>query len=193
MSASPHPRLTEEEYLRIERAAEFKSEFYDGRMYAMSGGSSAHALIIPNLAAELRSALKQKACTVYVTELRLHVVPRGSYTYPDVTVVCGPPAFADNQKDTLLNPTLIVEVLSPSTEAHDRGLKFAQYRQIESLQEYGLISQSEPRVEIFRRQSSGEWLLTEVTGLEAKTRFNCVDCEIPLLEIYHQVTFPEST
>ena len=184
--------MTEEEYLSIERAAEFKSEFYGGRMYAMSGGSSAHALIIPNLAAELRSALKQKTCTVYVTELRLRIVPRGSYTYPDVTVVGGPSAFADNQKDTLLNPTLIVEVFSPSTEAHDRGLKFAQYRQIHSLQEYGLVSQSEPRVEIFRRQPSGEWLLAEVTGLEGRARFNCVDCEIPLSEIYHQVTFLEN-
>jgi Uma2 family endonuclease len=189
MSASPHPRLTEDEYLRIERAAEFKSEFYDGRMYAMSGGSSAHALIIPNLAAELRNALKQKPCTVYVTELRLRVVPRGSYTYPDVTVVCGPPAFADNQKDTLLNPTLIVEVLSPSTEAHDRGLKFAQYRQIESLQEYGLVSQSEPRVEIFRRQPSGDWLLSEFIGLDATCSFHSVDCRISLSEIYFQVVF----
>src|SRR5579862_9139417 len=107
MSASPHPRLTEEEYLKIERSAEFKSEFYDGRMYAMSGGSAAHALIIPNLAAELRQALRQKPCLVYVTELRLRISRRGSYTYPDVTVVCGPAKFADDRKDTLLNPTVI--------------------------------------------------------------------------------------
>src|SRR5277367_37943 len=103
MSASPHPRLTEEEYLRIERAAEFKSEFYDGLMYAMSGGSSAHALILPNLAAELRQALKPTPCAVYVTELRLRISPRGAYTYPDVMVCCGPPEFADDQRDTLLN------------------------------------------------------------------------------------------
>jgi Uma2 family endonuclease len=189
MSASPYPRLTEEEYLKIERAAEFKSEFHDGRMYAMSGGSSAHALIIPNLAAELRQALRQKPCLVYVTELRLRISPRGSYTYPDVTVVCGPSKFADDRKDTLLNPTLIVEVLSPFTEAHDRGLKFAQYRQIDSLQEYGLVSQTEPRVEIFRRQASGDWLLSESTGLDASVRFDSVGCQIALSEIYHQVSF----
>ena len=192
MSAHPHPRLTEEEYLRIERAAEFKSEFYDGRMYAMSGGSSAHALIIPNLAAELRQALKKKSCAVYVTELRLRITARSSYTYPDIAVVCGAPAFADDQKDTLLNPNVLVEVLSPSTEAHDRGLKFSQYRQIESLQEYGLVSQSEPRVEIFRRQASGEWLLSESIGIEASVRFESIGCQVALSEIYHQVSFPET-
>jgi Uma2 family endonuclease len=199
MSAHAHPRLTEEEYLKIERAAEFKSEFFDGVMYpkggpyGMSGGSAAHALIIPNLAAELRHELKPKPCAVYVTELRLRIAKRGSYAYPDIAVVCGPPKYLDDQKDTLTNPTMLVEVLSPSTEAHDRGLKFAQYRQIESLREYGLVSQSEPRVEIFRRQSSGEWLLSEVSGLDAKARFDSLSCEIALGEIYHQVNFPEES
>src|SRR5579863_5834819 len=192
MSASPHPRLTEEEYLRIERAAEFKSEFYDGRMYAMSGGSYPHGQIILNLAAELRNALRGKQCTATSSDIRVRVSKRGSFAYPDIAVVCGPPVFADNQKDTLLNPTLIVEVLSPSTEAHDRGLKFAQYRQIESLQEYGLVSQSEPRVEIFRRQPSGDWLLSEFTGLDASCRFDSVACQIALSEIYYQVAFDPS-
>jgi Uma2 family endonuclease len=164
MSVQPHPSLTQEEYLKIERAAAFKSEYYDGRMYAMSGGSYPHGQIIPNLAAELRQALRGKGCSVTTSEVRIRVSPRGFYTYPDIAVVCGPPKFADDQADTLLNPTLLVEVLSPSTEAHDRGFKFAQYRQLESLQEYALVSQTEPRVEIFRRQAPGEWLLSEASG-----------------------------
>lgn len=179
MSAHAHPRMTEEEYLKIERAAEFKSEFFDGRMYAMSGGSYPHGQIILNLGSELRSGLRQRPCSVTTNDVRARVSKRGSYAYPDVMVVCGPPAFADDRKDTLLNPTVIVEVLSPSTEAHDRGLKFASYRQIESLKEYALVSQSEPRVEIFRSQSSGEWLLSEVSGLDDKARFDSVVARSP--------------
>ena len=189
MSAQPHPSLTEEEYLKIERAAAFKSEYYDGRMYAMSGGSYPHGQIIPNLAAELRQALRGKGCSVTTSEVRIRVSPRGFYTYPDIAVVCGPPKFADDQADTLLYPTLLVEVLSPSTEAHDRGFKFAQYRQLESLQEYALVSQTEPRVEIFRRQAPGEWLLSEASGLDATCQFDSVGCRVPLAEIYYQVSF----
>ncbi|HTD44055.1 MAG TPA: Uma2 family endonuclease [Bryobacteraceae bacterium] len=189
MSAQPHPSLTEEEYLKIERAAAFKSEYYDGRMYAMSGGSYPHGQIIPNLAAELRQALRGKGCSVTTSEVRIRVSPRGFYTYPDIAVVSGPPKFADDQADTLLNRTLLVEVLSPSTEAHDRGFKFAQCRQLESLQEYTLVSQTEPRVEIFRRQAPGEWLLSEASGLDATCRFDSVGCRVPLAEIYYQVSF----
>jgi Uma2 family endonuclease len=189
MSAQPHAKLTEEEYLRIERAAEFKSEYYDGQMYAMSGGSYAHGKIIPNLASALIQRLGGKGCSVTTTEVRVRVSPRGFYTYPDIAVVCGAPKFADDQTDTLLNPTLLVEVLSPSTEAHDRGFKFAQYRQLESLREYALVSQTEPRVEIFRRQPSGEWLLSEATGLHATCRFDSAGCEVPLAEIYYDVSF----
>ena len=113
MSAQPHPSLTPEEYLTIERAAELKSEFYDGRMYAMSGGSYPHGQIILNLGSELRQASRSKGCSVTTSDVRLRVSPRGFYTYPDIAVVCGPPKFADDQADTLLNPTLLVEVLSP--------------------------------------------------------------------------------
>jgi Uma2 family endonuclease len=189
MSAQPHPRLTEEEYLKIERAAEFKSEYYDGRMYAMSGGSYAHGQIVPNLGAELRQGLKSRDYSVTTSVVRLRVSPRGFYTYPDIAVVCGSPQFADDQADTLLNPTLLVEVLSPSTEAHDRGFKFAQYRQLDSLQEYALVSQTEPRVEIFRRQGAKEWVLSEACGLDATCRFESVDCQVALAEIYYQVSF----
>src|SRR5262249_9165559 len=145
---SAHPQwLTPEQYLEIERAAEFRSEYYNGRMYAMSGGSLRHARIILNLGGELRAALKGGPCSATVSDLRLRVAPDGLYTYPDIVVCCGEPQLADGYSDMILNPTLIVEVLSPSTEAYDRGFKSAQYREIESLQEYGFVSQSEARVE----------------------------------------------
>jgi Uma2 family endonuclease len=189
MSAQPRPRLTPEEYLKIERAAECKSEYYDGHTYAMSGGSYAHGLIIANIVAKLWQGLAGKGCSVTASDVRLRVSALGLYTYPDIAVVCGTPAFADDQADTLLNPALLIEVLSPSTEAHDRGFKFAQYRQLESLREYALVSQTEPRVEIFRRQASREWLLSESTGLDAACRFDSVGCGVALAEIYQQVSF----
>jgi Uma2 family endonuclease len=117
------------------------------------------------------------------------VSPQGLYTYPDVIVVCGEPNFADGSTDTLLNPIVLIEVLSPSTEGHDRGFKAAQYRMIESLQEYALVSQTEPRVEIFRRQLGGAWLLTEAIGLEALCRFESLDCSIAMKDVYAKVTF----
>ncbi len=188
MSAYPHPSLTPEEYLQIERAAEFKSEYYNGRMYAMSGGSYGHGLIILNLAGELRAALKNSPCAVTASDVRLRVSPRGLYTYPDVVVVCGEPKFADDQKDTLLNPTFVAEVLSPSTEAYDRGFKSTQYRMLESLQEYALVSQTEPRLEVFRRQSGG-WLLSEFAGLDAVCRFESLGRQVALADIFERVTF----
>lgn len=115
--------------------------------------------------------------------------PNGLYTYPDIAVVCGPPKLLDGHKDTLLNPILIAEGLSPSTEAYDRGFKFAQYRTLESLQEYALVSQTEPRVEVFRRQSSGDWLLSEAVGLDSICRFESVNSSVPLSEIYANIAF----
>jgi Uma2 family endonuclease len=190
MSAHAQSRLSEDEYLALDRAAEFKSELYDGAMYAMSGGSYRHGQVILNLGAELRQALRGRQCSVTASEVRVRL-NLGSYAYPDISVVCGELRFADDQKDTLVNPTVLIEVLSPSTESHDRGLKFIRYRQLESLQEYALVSQSEPRVEIFRRQPSGSWLLSEFTALDSAANFDSLDCKIPLAEIYHQVAFVE--
>ena len=192
MSAQPHPRLSEEEYLKLDREADFKSEYFDGEMWAMAGASPAHALITANLARELSLALKRAPRAVYVADLRVRVASRRSYVYPDVSVVCGPANEPPDVQDAITNPTVIVEVLSPSTERNDRGLKFAQYREIESLQEYGLVSQDTPHVEIFRRQPAGEWLLTEWKGLGSTCKFSSVGCVIPLAEIYHQVKFEES-
>ena len=189
MSAQPQPGLTPAQYLELERAAPFRSEYYNGRMYAMSGGSHGHALIIGNLIGELWGALKKGPCRVTPSDLRVRVSPAGLYTYPDVVVVCGEPKYADNQADTLLNPVLIIEVLSPSTEGYDRGFKSAQYRTLASLQEYALVSQAEPRIEVFRRQPGAGWLFSEAVGLEAVCRFENVGVSLALAELYDKVTF----
>jgi Uma2 family endonuclease len=190
MSAQPQPRLTPEQYLERERAAQdVRSEYYNGRMYAMSGGTHPHAIVIGNLGSELGIALKKGPWFVTTSVMRVRVSKTGLYTYPDIVVVCDPPQFGDGRHDTLLNPTLILEVLSPSTEAYDRGFKFAQYRMLESLREYALVSQSEPRVEIFRRQPSGDWLLSESAGMESVCRFDSVGCTIAMKDAYDKVTF----
>jgi Uma2 family endonuclease len=189
MSAQPQPRLTPEQYLEIERAAEVKSEYYNGQMYAMSGGSHRHVFVIGNFAFALRSALRKRpTCLVTTSDLRVRVAQAGLYSYPDVVVVCAEPKYADDRQDTLLNPLLIVEVLSPTTEAYDRGFKSAQYRTLESLEEYALVSQSEARVEVFRRQPGG-WLLNESVGLEAVCRLESVGADIALADIYDKLTF----
>lgn len=190
MSAQSQPRLTPEQYLELERAAQdVRSEYYNGRMYAMSGASYRHVMLISSLSHHLRNGLAGRACSVGTNDLRVRVSPAGLYTYPDVVVICGDPRFADREADTVLNPTLIIEVLSPLTEAYDRGFKFAQYRALESLREYALVSQSEPRIEIFRRQPSGDWLLSESAGMEAVCRFDSVGCTVTMKDAYDKVTF----
>src|SRR3974377_2171540 len=149
MSAHIQPRLRPEEYLEIERAAQCRSEYFNGRIYAMAGGSHRQAVVISNLVFGLRSEIAKRGCLVTSSNLRVRIDPGGLYTYPDVVVVCEKPEYADNHRDTLLNPALIMEVLSPSTEAYDRGFKSAQYRTLASLKEYALVSQAEPRIEVF--------------------------------------------
>jgi len=194
MSVHSLALITPEQYLEAERKAEYKSEYYQGVVYAMAGGSPVHSLIAMNLGGELRQALKKRRCFVYSSDLRLRVTPAGLYTYPDIQVLCGEPLFADDQKDTLTNPTVVVEILSKSTEARDRGFKFSQYRKIESLQECFLVSQLEPRVERYLRQPGDQWLLTESTGLDGSFRSESLACSIPLAEVYDKVEFaPETT
>ncbi len=185
----PKPYLSPEDYLEIERQAEFKSQYFDGEMFAMSGASEAHNLIVANTLGEIRQHLKKRPCKVYANDMRVKVSPTGLYTYPDVVVVCGPARFEDTHLDTLLNPTLIIEVLSASTEAYDRGRKFAQYRGLESLMEYVLIAQDGPQVECYRRQPDQHWVLTESQGLDSVVRLPAIDCELPLAEIYAKVDF----
>ena len=188
MAALPEHPITVEEYLRLDSDSEIRNEYYDGLMYAMSGASEHHILIVRNLVAELRSALRNTPCRPYMNDMRVRVSPERLYAYPDVVVACGERQFASDQRDTLLNPTLIIEVLSPSTEANDRGFKAAHYRNLESLREYALVSQAEPRIEIYRRYTEG-WLLSDLVGAGSACRFESVGCEIPFSEIYHDVEF----
>jgi Uma2 family endonuclease len=185
MAASAQPFLTPEQYLEIERNAETRSEYYNGRMYAMSGGSFRHARINGNLTAGLHSRLRGRKCAVLPTDMR--TVAGAIYAYPGVVIVCGEPQFAHDRKDTLLNPTAVVEVLSPSTEAYDRGFKSEQFRQVKSLDQYVIVSQIRPHVEVYRRQPDGTWALSEQAGLDAVCQF--LGCSIPLQEIYDGVEF----
>ncbi len=189
--ASPQARYTPEQYLTLERKAEFKSEYVNGMIIALAGASRSHSLIAFNLAGVLRAQLVGRACEAYVSDMRVRVAATGLYTYPDVVVACGDIRFEDERTDTLLNPTVIVEVLSPSTEAYDRGEKFAHYRRLESLQEYVLVSQDKIRVESFVRQGA-QWLLSEVSGLDETVRLESIVCNLTLRDIYDKVRFPES-
>lgn len=182
-------RLSETEYLRLEREAETRSEYFDGEVFAMAGGTSAHSLIATNLAGELRSRLKATDCVAYNTDLRIKVEATGLLTYPDVSVACGEQRFLDDQKDTLLNPTVITEVLSDSTEAYDRGKKFEHYRQIPTCREYLLVSQKEPRIEQFVRQPNGEWVWKEAAGLAAQIALASLGIVLQLKEVFAKVHF----
>lgn len=184
------PRLSEADYLRVEREADFRSEYFDGEMFAMAGGTRAHSLIATNLLRELSSRLKDTDCVTYNTDLRIKVEATGLLTYPDVSIACGEQRFLDETEDTLLNPTVIIEVLSDSTEAYDRGKKFEHYRQLRSLQEYLLVSQKEPRLEQFVRQANGEWTLKEAAGLNAEIQLNSLGIVLRLAEVFAKVQFP---
>src|SRR5262249_47347222 len=158
----------------FERKAAFKSEFYRGELFAMAGASEEHCLIKDNLAGETRQQLKGSSCRVVTSDLRVKVDATGLYTYPDVVIYCDQPQFEDETFDTLRNPRVIVEVLSQSTEAYDRGEKFTQYRQIASLQEYILVAQNRPLVERHVRRPDGSWLMTAFAGVEQVLEFATV-------------------
>jgi Uma2 family endonuclease len=183
---NPNHRLSEAQYLEIERAAEFKSEFFDGEMFAMAGGSRRHSLIASNLISKLRSRLKGKPCAVFNSDLRIKIEETGLYTYPDASVVSGPSKPVTNADDTLVNPVLLAEVLSDSTEAYDRGRKFEQYHKIPSLREYLLISQNEPHVELMVRVER-EWILREASGSNGTIELPTLGITLSLAEVYLKV------
>jgi len=187
MSSHAKQRCSAQEYLELERRAATKSEFFAGEIFAMTGASRDHNLIVANLVRELTLQLKEKPCETYASDMRVKVNATGLYTYPDLAVVCGPPQFDDEQKDTLLNPTLIVEVLSISTEAYDRGKKFAHYRKIGSLAEVLLVSQDKPHVDRYVRQPDNQWLLAEWDGLQSRVLLTSIDCRVDMAEIYDKV------
>lgn len=178
--------LTPKEYLAFERKAATKHEYLNGQIVAMSGASFAHNFLTMNVANQLYNQLTGGECQVAASDMRVKVAQIDSYFYPDVVVVCGEPRAEDDTFDTLLNPTVIVEVLSSSTEAYDRGEKFEHYQQIASLKDYVLISQNEVRVEHYCRQES-EWLQTEFRGLEDVLLLLSIGCELRLQDIYRRV------
>lgn len=177
---------TAEEYLTLERNSPYKSEFHDGQIYAMTGASRKHNLITVNIARELSIQLKKRPCETYGNDMRVKAADARSYYYPDIAVACGTPQFEDAQVDTLLNPTLLIEVLSPSTEAYDRGGKFAHYRKIPTLREYLLVTQDQPTIERYMRQDD-VWILSEAIGFEASMPLESIDCVLSLREVYDKV------
>ena len=190
-SVAVQSHLTPEEYLALERKAMTKSEYLDGQMYAMSGASRVHNLICFNIGGEIRTQLKGRACEAYTNDMRVKVSAAGLYTYPDVLVVCDEPRFEDGNVDTLLNPTALFEILSPTTEAYDRGEKFGYYRQLDSLQEYTLVSQDCMRVEHYLRQRE-QWILTEHSCPDDVVHLDSINCDLPLREVYDKVKFPSN-
>jgi len=189
MSLQPKLRYTPEEYLALERKAEHRSEYFAGEIFAMSGASEQHNLIAGNVFAALHAQFRGRPCRAYMSDMRVKVSPTGLYTYPDVVALCDEPQFDDEQKDTLLNPTIIIEVLSPSTEAYDRGGKFGHYRKLASLAEYVLISQEEPHVEHYVRQPDNQWLLSEASNLQDTISLPSLNCALLLADVYDKVEF----
>jgi Uma2 family endonuclease len=184
-------RFTPAEYYALEHEAEYKSDYYDGEIFNMSGGTATHSLISGNIVGELRQRLKGKPCTVYESNMRLKIEASSLRTYPDASVYCEPLRFdpEDPRNTTAVNPTVVFEVLSPSTEAYDRGLKARNYRLVTSLKAYGFVAKDRPYVELHVRQSSGEWAIRDVQGMEASVPLVMLSIELPLSEIYDRVDF----
>jgi Uma2 family endonuclease len=192
-------RYTVEEYLALERESEERHEYLDGEIYAMAGESPDHGAICTNLVVELGSQLRGTPCQVFSKDTKVRSgpapkpfqSPKGLYSYPDVLVVCGEMKFHDEHRDVLLNPTVIIEVLSPTTEAFDRGEKWARHQTwLPSLTEYLLVSQSKPLIEHYRRQPDGGWLYSSVNGLEGSVSLASIGCTLRLADVYDRIVFP---
>jgi Uma2 family endonuclease len=186
MASHPVPRMTEEEYLRLDRAATYKSEFVDGEMFAMSGGTLWHSQIAANWIAHLVYKLRGGQCSVFNSDARVRIAASGSYVYPDVSVVRGDP-IKSKDDDILISPTVVIEVLSPSTADYDRGKKFQLYREIPSLREYLLTHSDSLLVEHLARQADNSWIFREYKGLEHSLRLESIGCEIGMADIYERI------
>jgi Uma2 family endonuclease len=181
--------MSEEEYLDFERESETKHEFLNGYIYAMAGASRKHNLLCVSTTSILYNQLLDKPCEIYPSDMRVKAVASDKlYTYPDISIVCGEPQLADEKYDILLNPTVIIEVLSPTTEAYDRGKKFQIYRELTSLREYLLISQASARIEHYLLQDNGKWELTDARGLEASLELPSIGCTLALADVYRKVS-----
>ena len=189
MVASPKPFVTIQEYLDLERKHDTKYEYIDGTLVAMVGASPNHNRIQTNLIGNLFPIVDRRGCEIFGSDMRVRIERLNVYTYPDFTITCGEPQFADGPPDALLNPQVIVEILSPSTESYDRVRKFARYRRLASLREYVLIAQDMPLVEHYVRQADGTWLLSVAENLDGEITFLAIDCTLALSKIYARVTF----
>jgi Uma2 family endonuclease len=183
--------VTPDEYLAAERLSETRSEYLDGVVCPMTGGSLTHIQITGNLTTELTIQLRSRPCRVLAIDLKVRMPDSRKYFYPDVTVVCDEPQFHDERRDIILNPVLIVEVLSPSTEAFDRGAKFQAYQTIESLKEYVLVAQDGPTIEQYVRQDDGRWAYTVLKGLENSIALPSIECNLNLSAVYDKVDFKQ--
>ncbi len=184
MSVQPKPYITPEEYLAKERVADYKSEYYNGEIFAFAGASLEHNTIVINLVLKLAHQLRKRNCDIYSNYMRVKFNATGLYTYPDAVVVCGKPQFEDDENDTLLNPIVIIEVLPPSTENYDRGTKFEHYRTLDSLLDYILVAQDKIHVEHYVRKSDRTWLFSEFKSNKDKFQIDSITCEVSLEEIY---------
>jgi len=187
MAGQTKQSISVEAYLAMERESEEKHEYLNGEVLAMGGASPNHGLIVANVVTQFIIQLKKRPCTVYPTDLRVKVSQTGLHTYPDVVVVCGEPQFDDEMKDTLTNPTLLVEVLSETTKDYDRGGKFAYYRTLPSFMEYVLIAQDTPHLEHFLRQPNKRWTLYETDRMEDTVELESIGCTLSLADVYDKV------
>ena len=187
MSGQPHTRYSPQEYLALERKATDKSEYFNGEIFAMSGAGEEHNLMVMNIAASLHNQFRGRPCKVYANDMRIKVSPTGLYTYPDVVAVCEDAQLEDAHLDTLLNPTVLIEVLSRSTEAYDRGEKAEHYRRLPSLAEYLLVSQDKPYLEHYLRQPDDRWLLSEISDMHALVSLPAIAGTLALAAVYDRV------
>lgn len=181
--------FTEDEYLDLERKAKYKSEFIEGQIYAMAGSSPSHSLITANVIIALGLQLRGNQCRVYSNDLKVRIGRAGNYYYPDLTVACGQLQYHDEHQDVVLNPSIVVEVLSPATEADDRGRKWIHYQQIESLTDYIMVSQSEPFIEHYSRQSDGGWRYESCSDLTGVVTIHSIGYELSLTDVYQNIDF----
>ena len=181
--------VTPEEYLAAERLSETKSEYLDGGVFPMPGATLNHIRIVMNLSHQLLTQLGDRTCEVLASEIKVMLQDSRKFFYPDIAVVCGELKLYDDRKDIILNPDLVVEVLSPSTEAFDRGAKFQAYRTVESLKEYLLVSQGTPLIEQYVRGDDGKWTLTAAAGLESSLTLPSIECTLNLAAVYKRVEF----
>jgi Uma2 family endonuclease len=193
MVAQPKPFYTIAQYLQLERAGEQKHEYYDGQIFALAGSSENHNLIAAHILGILYGQVRKRPCKVYPSDMRIKVAKTKLYTYPDISIVCGTALFDDAESDTLLNPMVIFEILSASTEKYDRGKKFEQYRTITTLQEYILVNQNNHLVEQYTRQTDNTWLLTIHDTLESQIELRSVGCTLVLADIYEGIIFNNDT